>query len=1581
MLEFVIKRKVTVSMLFIGLTLLGYISYRNLPVQLMPDATLPYLIVMANSARDTDPKFIERDVIVPIEGAVGTLEGIEEIRSFANRRQGVITVSYSQNTNMKYAYLRLQEKLDAMKSSLPEEYFVAASKVDTEQLVNRFMTLQVRGTDDVDYLRYISDMEVVPDFESMDGIASVQTSGGRERSVEVVVNNEATEAFDITPSRIAGIISRYNQYKTYVGYLDENSKRFFINVSGEYTSVWDLENIVVDPAGPVLLKDVAEVRVGAKKPESYSRINGKESVTLDLIRDSEANILDLAENVYPVIDRLNSELADEGVEIVIQNDTASDLQKNIDLVVGLAIIGGILAILILWFFLENLRLIFVIALSLPISIFTAFNLFYMADISINSLTLVGMALAVGMLLDNSVVVLENIYRLMQRNADPLMAATEGVREIWRSIVSATLTTICVFIPFIFSTNLQVTIVAYQIGVSIISTLLVSLAVALLLIPMVTHYFMTRQQLNLKPFYTFASTSRMMQLYTLILKTTMRFPIRTVVITLLIFFSSLLLTLGQNLFNEEEAAVDSIPLYITMAAGASLETTDIAVRELEAGINDIEEIKEILSQVFEDEAILTLQLKENYQEIKSRNIADIKSELDARLNDYRAADVSFDPPNSSRRFGGGNRGGAGFGDDAFGGLMGLGSNSEKITVKGDDLQLMRSFADDIVQQLTGLATVDWAWVNEASNRPELHLDMNETLLSEFQISPATIRSELNTFQPETGAGVKFRDGLNEYDIQIKNESYEERDVDDLRSLPIPTEGGGQMPLSLISDIAYSEGNARVSRLNQERQVEVSYRFEQEVRDDFRAEELAQDEVDQLISIMEIPDGIALEVSHAGDAMSDVWAEFLFTFAVAFILVYMILASVFESLLNPLIIMFTIPLAAIGSLIAILVTGYALLNINVLIGMLILLGIVVNNGIILIDYAGQLRRRGFRFQRALLTAGQARLRPILITAITTIVALMPLAMGKVEYVTQLSAPFAITVIGGLIMSTVFTLVLIPTVYSGLESLTSWFASLSLPVRLLQIAALAAGSFLIYYNIDSNVWKFINFFVLLLVIPAVTFFVLNSLRKASSRIIDPNDSITISIKNLHKIYDYPGRFTREWRKYDRMQEREGKHFLFERWSDLLHKSWHFMLWGFFAYFVFFYLKSGFWMFVLAHPFYFYTLHLYRELAPLREKGDGRLLGWIRKIPAYKLLLWGMPFVFLIIFMDKWDNITMLSIVAFLWYFGLIIYSTSNRLHQKQVDINRISGRFSRIRKMFYRLVQSVPVIGKKKVPFPALNGVSLEIGNGMFGLLGPNGAGKTTLMRTICGILDQTYGSIRMNEFDVKEKREELQGLIGYLPQDFGTYENMSAFEFLNYQAILKGLTERESRLERIAYVLSAVHLEEKQHEKIGSFSGGMKQRVGIAQTLLHLPRILVVDEPTAGLDPRERIRFRNLLVELSRERIVIFSTHVIEDIASSCDRVAVMNKGQVRYLGRPQEMADFARGKVWQFLIEANDFEAARESYNIVHHSKADDKIKLRCLAPVPPVAAAEQVTPTLEDAYLWLLSEKKNGKRHDEQPKQ
>jgi multidrug efflux pump subunit AcrB/ABC-type multidrug transport system ATPase subunit len=1557
--SFIIRRKTLIAMLFLGLVMLGVVSQRQLPVELYPDVELPLLFVSIGTMAPTDPRIIESEALIPIEGAIGTLDGIERIESTARRSRAQISIEYEKSVNITHAFLRLQEKIDELRPSLPEEYIVTVIKIPMDQISNQLMSLEVRGSGGVDRVRQVVERDIRKQFEAIDGIASVEVTGGREKSVDILLKDDVREAYGITPSRVRQLIRQQGASNTFVGHVVEDERTYFVNVVTEYTDLADIAGIVVDPRGPVLLGDIADISFGVREQETISRVNGKETVSIELSKDQLVNMIDVSDRARAVVDRLNHEFAGGDIEIVIRSDAADPIRKNIDLIVQLAITGGLLAVAVLWLFLRNLRLVLIIALAIPVSIYIAFNFFYAAGISINSLTLVGMALAVGMLVDNGVVVLENIYRLYSRGTPLDRAVTQGVSEVWRSIIAATATTVTVFLPFVFSSNFMLRILGRHVGVSIISTLLVSLVAALLLVPMVTHTILSRRGAG-RGFGATALGGRAIELYRVLLKTCMRFPARTIVGTIVVFFASILICIALSALTGQTEETSSFDVFLVMPRGSTLETTDEAVRNIEERLAEIPEKEDVSSTIYTDEARITVSLKEHYVDIGGRTLGQVKEDARRRLRDFRTGDVSFEEPAASQRFRGG--GGGGMERQAMR-FFGFGGQNESIVVKGDDFETMRRFADNLQGYLEDMTSVDRAWIDVRPGSPELHLLFDLPLMSWSGITVQAVQSELAAFPNEVATGATLKQGVDEYAIVIRrpvdDDEDDQRTIEDLRELPLTSQHGGTVDLGDVSRMVFSEGQTEIRRVNQEKQIEIGFAFVDEIAGSRRLNKEALAEIGQLVDGLVVPEGIAVELVEEDTGVS----EFKFLILAAFILIYMILASVFESLTTPLVMMFTIPLAAIGSLWLLILSGTSILDPYTLTGFLILLGVVVNNGIILIDYSLILQRRGNRPLRALLTAGLARVRPILITAITTIVAMVPLAMGKTEDVSIIGAPFAITVIGGLTFSTLFTLIFIPVVFTALRASLAWLGGLPLRLKLLQAALFAAGLWLIDRNVDSLIWRSALYVSLVFIIPAAVWFVLASLRKASAEIAG-GGPITIIVRNLGKIYDQPSRFAREWRKGPSIRERRG---IVIR-PDAGALLWQIPLLGFGAWFLISYVTSFFRAFLAFHAVWFFALHLWSSWSAELQGGSSPLPARLRRAAGAvePLLLWGLPLAALAVFYLRWKHVPQLVFIAVLWYVPIAIFALARRLHRRRVNIARIEGRFGGLRRMLYRFVVSIPLIGRRKTPFRALDQVSLEIGSGMFGLLGPNGAGKTTLMRIICGILEQNYGKITINGLDAARHREELQGLIGYLPQEFGTYENMTAREFLDYQAILKGLTDAGERRRMVDYVLGAVHMEESADRKIGSFSGGMKQRIGIAEILLHLPRILVVDEPTAGLDPRERIRFRNLLVELSRDRVVIFSTHIIEDIYSSCNRVAVLDRGRLLYLDDPARMTQIAEGRVWSFTVAPREFESVRREHLVVHHMRDGSAIRVRCLAASAPVPGASPARPTLEDAYLWLL---------------
>ncbi len=1565
-------------MIFIGLSMLGYVSYKKLAVELFPNPDLPTLIVQVLTPLEMDPDYVETQAIIPIEGAVGTLDDIEKIESNITSRYGTVQIYYKQDADLKYANLKLQERIDIVRNSIPEEFIINVIKIDLEQMTNQFMSLQVRGEGGIDRIRNIADREIKTKLENIDGIAGVQVYGGQENSIEVRLDEKACKANNITMSQVRTLLVNNGRDKTFAGKVVDGNNELFVNITSEYTNVSDLGKIIVRQNGPVLLRDIAEIFYGVKEETSYSRVNGMDAVTVILVNDNQANLIRLSHSAIAEVNKLNEALSPSGVEIVVQYNGAQTMEENINQIINLAITGGLLAVLILWFFLRNIRLVTVIAISIPFSVYTAFNFFYAYDISINSLTLVGIALAIGMLVDNSVVVLENIYRLAGTGKDPETAVKQGTTEVWRAILASTLTTIVVFFPFIFTNSFLIKMLGKNIGVSIVSTLLVSLAIAMFFIPMATFFLISRGSAgNSEMFKRLSIHDRLIQAYHLVLKASMKKPATTIIGTLVVFFAALLISLTLSISSTQEINTPDFRLSVTMPSGSTLEKTNAVVAEIESRLVSLPEKQDIVSRIEEEQATVTVNLKEDWDKESKRSLPEIKNEISEKTKNISSAEINMDEVSTSGGFTGGGGGGMENINPgaSFMRMLGIGTETESVIIRGQNFEQMKNLAFDIKTYVDALETIDNVSVNVQDNKPEVQLHFDMDYLGRNNFTLMNLSLALSTFGREYTSNATFKQGNESYDIILK---YAENDstannntdktIDDLKRLEVSNQAGAVMEMEELAGIIFSYGPGNIHRENQEKRVTVTYNFNSEITSSKDLLEGARAEIESIVAGINIPSGIAVEVVHEEDQLKDFYG----LIGIAFILIYMILAAVFESLSIPFVLLFSIPLAALGSLIALILTGNTLLSANTLTGFLILLGVVVNNGIILIDYTNILRKRGYRRSRALMAAGVARIRPILITASTTVIAMFPLAMGKAEFVSVIGASFAITVIGGLTLSTLLTLIFIPTFYSGLENAIEWFKSLSWKTRVIQVLVFAFLIFLIYSNIEKFLWKLITTILAIIIVPASTWFIMNSLRKARETVIPVDENINIYIQSLVKIYERESRWAREWKAGARIRKRLGLEKDYHTWKDMSQLAWQIPLFAFMIYFTYFYLDTGFWVFFFSIITWFFLSAIwnpFRELIGHRSRNDHsrfllRLSGTIDF-----MVFWIVPLLNLVMFQIKWENIAVVLILGVLWFTGLFIYKTGLKLNKGNIDIYRLEGRLKDVRKTVYKIVAAVPVIGRKKNPFKALSCVSLNIGNGMFGLLGPNGAGKTTLMRIICGILEQSYGKVWINGLDTQLKREELQGLIGYLPQEFGSYENMTAHEYLHYQAMLKNIIDAKMREERVTYVLQAVHMEDRRHEKIGSYSGGMKQRMGIAQILLHLPRILVVDEPTAGLDPRERIRFRNLLVELSRERVVIFSTHIIEDISSSCNQVAVLNKGKLRYVGKPIDMTKQAEGHVWQFKIIADDFGKFVGEHLVVHHMSEGDSVRVRVISESKPWESAVATTPNLEDAYLWLLRKK------------
>jgi ABC-type multidrug transport system ATPase subunit len=1056
--------------------------------------------------------------------------------------------------------------------------------------------------------------------------------------------------------------------------------------------------------------------------------------------------------------------------------------------------------------------------------------------------------------------------------------------------------------------------------------------------------------------------RIIQMYMVLLKSCFRRPMFTVVGGLVLFFVTIALGLFVSMSSPTEVETTEMNMFVTMPQGSTLESTDIRVRKIEEKVMEIPVIEKVISQVSEGDAVITVNLVEGFNDLDTILVADVRNRLSGISRDFDDVNISLERPATQN---GGESGAGNSAQDDFQRMLGIGSASERIVIKGQDFELMQTIAHDINTIVSGLQSVRQSSVNVSPERPEAHLVFDQGRMSENHVTLQNVAIALNDFQPSFASGSNFTSGGEEYEITIRTQnqaSNTAKEMRDLREMPVSSTTGATNALSDIGTVLYSSGESTITRTNQEKRIQITYTFIDEVLKSKSLQETSRQEIDQIVAGVNIPSGIVVDVVHD----EGLYDDFYFFIFAAIVIIFMILAAVFESLYLPIVIMFSIPLAGIGAFLGLTLTGNSMISTNTLIGFLILIGVVVNNGIILIDYSRILRREGYTKYRALMMSGISRLRPILITSITTIIAMLPLALGEAEYVVSIGQPFAITVMGGLAFATILTLFFIPTMSAGLESVLDWFRNLKPGIKATQIALMIIAGTFISLRLEGLLWQTIAYVGAMILIPGSTHFVMSSLRQANAKMIAPGEAMHIEIQNLTKIYGRDKRWIREWKGNKNLFNARGEEPLTMNMilQDLI---WQGALIGFLVYFIYFHLDKAFWQLVfmiLLHALVLSILANVTNLLPNRRK--------LMKV-SNTLLYWGFPIISAVYLYSDVQVKAFAIILIILWFAGLFLVRVSERFKKNPVDIKEIKGRFKKIRRLYYKLLLSIPFVKPKKAEFKALKGASLTIEQGMFGLLGPNGAGKTTLMRILCGILDQSYGKIWINGHDTTLRREELQGLIGYLPQAFGTYENMTPYEFLDYQGILRKISNKDEREARVQYVLKAVHMDEHQHKKIGSFSGGMKQRIGIAQILLHLPKILVVDEPTAGLDPLERIRFRNLLVELSRERIVVFSTHIIEDIASSCNKLAVLISGNIEYIGSPTTMAELANEKVWEFHLTPDEFEVEKESYLIVHHMREGDLIRVKCLSEERPRLDAVQVRGNLEDAYLWLMKSKSRTK--------
>jgi len=1533
-----IGRPVATAMTFLALGLLGALTWWQLPVQLLPSFQSPQLwvfVFMPGASPDT----IERDVLRRLEGEISTVSGIEELTSRTSTGQAIVTVSLRRGESLDLATLRIQQRLAAIKASLSDQVEMGVQRFDTDSFANYVMSLSLRGDADLETLRRLAEEQVVPALQAVPGIVQVATQGGSSLQVAVVVDPERVRANDASVLAVRQALLAASNPVQSVGDVEEGGRRLPVVVDGRATRIDDVARAPV--VGTTRVQDVAEVQLGIASSVEKVRIDGHNAVQVEVRKDPGANMLRVAGRLRDAIDEWNAAQPAASVQLAVDFDASEPIRENLETLRRRAGTGAILALLVLMVFLRDLRSVAVVGLAIPATLLIAMVLFGAFHVTLNVLSLLGLAVSVGLLLDNAIVVLESIAARREKGDTPQEAARHGVSLVHRAIVAGTATTLVVFVP-LFVVDSPMAPLFRELALSVTLPLMASLVVAIGLVPVVASRLKGRGEAFAGVRWPVPFGAKRPALartiYSVMLRAALRSPAVTCVGMLLLVLVSLvfLLPLVAAFSDPPRPPQESIEVVVELPAGAGIDAAEAVAQQVESLARSMPQVKEIRSHVAEEKVRVTTTFLE---EKKRTGPVHVPSERRKLRDDVRRMktppglggelDIQVDPPPDA---------------DAGGAVAALsGGSQETLRIKGPPGQELLDLAAQVKDALASQPGIADVRADLGTPRPTVEIVPDRQQLAVLGMSPATLVGVLWTTRRE-GEQMPHPVRLFGEDVPLALhvEGGAERTLEDIRRFPLGVRAGQRVPLASVATVRTGSEPPLARRHERQRTVTITHGFSADARRSGESIEGLRKGVDRLVAAIPLPSGTAIEVEHADEEGLDMLKQMLL---LGFALVFVVLSMTFESATLPFLVVLAVPLAAVGTLGSLVITGTGL-NEMVVLALVVLLGLVVNQGILYIDRVEELLANGCRRAEAIHRAAHDRLRPILMTTTATAVGLLPLAVSDDEG--ELWPPFAIALLGGLLTATLISLVFLPAaalIFGRLRDILR-----RLGPALVATASLACAAVLITAYVPLQLVASLPMRILL-VVPAWLLAILAARGiQALVRGERPPDvvgtgPVEVRVRNATKIYGGDPRPLRELRRIDRWDAIALRHGLVAKdaapRSELFRQlTWQVGALGLVGYLVF-HAKSTWGLALLAIPLLLTLGALLRTGRALAGRpAAGPLRGWAGRVVP--LLISGMTWAALWWRRrpdEPWDVVVLVlvAIVLAAWsIFHLVREGGARAL---------LAGRLAPPAKT-------------------ALDGVSLAFGPGLHGLLGPNGAGKSTLMRLAVNLFDPSRGAIDVNGYEVKEHAASIQPRVGFLPQFFGVPPRLTARQYLQHQGLLLGLVDSDERTRRIEQVLHEVGLADRGNEAMGGFSGGMRQRVGIARTLLNAPRIVVVDEPTVGLDPRERIRFRNLLADLARTRVVLLSTHVVEDIGSACEDVVVLDQGRVLFRGSPAELAARARGRAWTVTIPSDALPALQRTHRIVSTTARGEAVEARGVGEPPEGAALAE--PSLEDAYLLLL---------------
>ncbi len=1054
--EFSVRRPVTVSMLTVAVVMFGFVAFQRLPINLLPELSYPSLTVETRFP-GAAPAEVESLVTRRIEEAVGILPGVRRIGSRSRPGLSQVTLEFVWGREMALASLDVRQKVDLVQ--LPKE----AEKPQIlrfDPSTDPIMRLYLTGSPNLYRLRYVGEELLKKDLESLDGVAAVKVNGGLEEEIQVRLDEGKLALVALRPSEVQAVIARENVNQA-GGSLYEEEARYLVRANNEFKDTGDiLATIVSEKEGRTIrLGDVGEVVRSHKQREVMTRFASQEAVELAVYKEGDANTVRVAQLVRRRLEALKKEVP-EGIQIGTAVDQSRFIESAIDEVLGNAIMGGILAMLILYLFLKDAYSTAIIGVSIPISIIATFFLMHRMGVTLNVMSLGGLALGVGMLVDNAIVVLEAIFRRREEEKeDALTSATRGASEVGMPVVASTLTTVAVFLPVVFVEGVAAQLFRDQ-ALTVSFSLMASLVVALTLIPMVaargrkqedpgttvgeaalksgaapgkwarirTGLFVAAPTfllcwarrlwnllgrgiaLLLSPLSRVfdRGLARILSAYPVTLEKALARPWTVLGIASALFVASaigaaslgldLIPNFAQGEFNYEIELAEGTPLAVTdrsLAPAQRVLEADPRIESFSAVIGGAGLSLTATGTEGENFGKLDVRLKPGVSAAQEQLTIDALRDAlakipGARVKFRRPSYFSFRTP-------------------------------VEVEVYGDDITALSRVAGDLKERLSGVAgLVDVRSSAELGN-PELQVRFDRDALASLRLDLAQVAATVR--QKVRGeVATRLNEGDREIDILVRSASGEEVRVKEVEGLIVDHRSGTPVYLSSVAKISREVGPTEIRRIGQKRAAIVSANLEG------RTLGSAAEDIRGVLRSYAFPANVVAGLSGQEEERQRSFASLLLALGLALFLVYLVMAAQFESFLHPFVILFTVPLGAIGAILALLLTRQPI-NVVVMIGLVMLGGIVVNNAIVLIDAVNQLRAQGQTRREALRLGGLRRMRPILMTTGTTVLGLLPMALGIGEGA-ELRAPLAITVIGGLSVATVLTLIVIPAVYELVE-----------------------------------------------------------------------------------------------------------------------------------------------------------------------------------------------------------------------------------------------------------------------------------------------------------------------------------------------------------------------------------------------------------------------------------------------------------------------------------------------------------------------------------------------------------------------